>query len=77
MSSKRNHAIRSRKTYKDRMNAARCALAGSHPKGASSGVKIGRNGRESAANTLGFLKAFRKILRKKTREQGKENKNGQ
>lgn len=31
MSSKRNHRIRSRKTYKHRMNAARCYLMGSLP----------------------------------------------
>lgn len=67
MSSKRNHAIRSRKTYKSRMNAARINLAGSPPAGASSGIRISRSG--SYGGGIGFMRLINSILRKRNREK--------
>lgn len=68
MSSKRNHAIRSRKTYKARMNAARINLAGSPPKGASSGIRIRGSGAYGGSG-IGFMRLINSILRRRNREK--------
>lgn len=72
MSSKRNHAIRSRKTYKSRMNAARIYCNGAPPKGAAGGFISSRTG-PKPKRSLGIIRALGRIVRrnreKKTGEE--------
>lgn len=68
MSSKRNHAIRSRKTYRARMNEARTYLNGGPPKGAASGMKFNRPGPKKR-RSIGFLNALARIIQRRNREK--------
>lgn len=68
MSSRRNHAIRSRKTYNARMNAARMNLTGNPPKGAASGMKFNRPDPKKR-QSIGFLNALARIIQRRNREK--------
>lgn len=67
MSSKRNHAIRSRKTYKSRMNAARMYLNGSAPKGAARSIQMHRTGGKPR-RSFGLISAVSRLIRQRSRE---------
>ena len=68
MSSRRNHAIRSRKTYSTRMSAARMNLAGGPPKGAATGMRFNRPGTKRKM-PIGFLTAMARVMQPRNREK--------